>query len=221
MPKKKGGNKKVVKPAFRIYCEGEKTEPLYIKAYIDHFHSEHRGLIVVEDTRKNTPVQLVDTAVKDKKSGNSNDIYWVVYDRESQTKYSDDLHLKARKKAKDNGIEIAISNVCFEYWFLLHFVYTNACYDSCDELLRQSQLKKHLKDVGIDSYDKGLALIFDKLRTKIPDALKNAKKLKEAAHRDACVGKNDPCQLNPYIDVHELFLDMEQFSLGKESIRKK
>ncbi|HFQ5253103.1 TPA: RloB family protein [Vibrio vulnificus] len=221
MPKIKKVKNKPVKPAFRIFCEGEKTEPLYIRSYINNFHSEHRGLIVVEDTKKNTPVQLVDAAVADKKSGNSQDIYWVVYDRESITKYSEELHLKARKKAEDNGIEIAISNVCFEYWFLLHFDFTNACYDTCDELLRKSQLKKHFKDVGIDNYEKGLALIFDKLKDRIPTALVNAKRLKESAHKSAAVDKNDPCQLNPYIDVHELFLDMQRFVSGEESIRKK
>jgi hypothetical protein len=221
MPKKKGANKISVKPAFRIFCEGEKTEPAYIKAYINYFHSENRRLIVVEDTKKNTPVQLVEVAVREKKLSDDNDIYWVVFDRESIAKYSNELHLKAIKNAKDNGIEIAFSNVCFEYWFLLHFAFTDAAYDCCDSLLRQSQLKKKLEEVGIEDYDKGFPFIFDKLKDKIPDAFTHAARLKKTALATAEKGKDAPCYLNPYVDVHELFLDMKQFSSGLKSVRAK
>ncbi|AIV05916.1 hypothetical protein LA59_10720 [Vibrio harveyi] len=220
MPKKKKKKIIPVLPVFRMFCEGEKTEPLYIKGYIDHFHSEKRNVIVVEDSNKNTPVQLVETAVDAKRCGHKDDVIWVVFDRESEAKYSHELHAKARKKAQDNGIEIAFTNVCFEYWLLLHFVYTTACYSSCDDLLKNSPLKSELKKIGIDNYDKGYASLFDKLKDKIPLALDNAQKLRKHAMKDADPAKIAPHYLNPYVDTDEMFLDIKNFIENKASLRK-
>ena len=75
MPKKKKNNNKSTEPVLHIYCEGEKTEPIYINGYIDYFYSEHRNILVVEDTNKNTPVQLVETAIKAKANNPENDIF--------------------------------------------------------------------------------------------------------------------------------------------------
>ena len=177
MPKPKGNNKKNVMPVFRIFCEGEKTEPYYIRGYVNNFHSDKRSIIVVENTNKNTPVQLVDVAVESKCGGHEADWIWVVYDRESEAKYSDSLHAEARKKAKDNNINIAFSNVCFEFWLLIHFEYTTAGYTSCDDLLHNSRLREKLSSIGIKDYEKGLPTLFDKLKDKVNDAMKNSEKL--------------------------------------------
>jgi len=221
MPKKKKNRNLPVNPVFKIFCEGEKTEPLYIKGYINHFHSDKRNLILVEDTNKNTPVQLVDIAVKAKNEGNEKDVFWVVFDRESESKYSNKLHSKARKKAKDNNIELALSNVCFEYWILLHFVYTTGPYRSCDDLIKNSNLRKFIKELGIQDYDKGLPLLFDKLKEKIPYAIQNAEKLKKQALDSSQPGKSAPHFLNPYVDVHEMFQDIKNFIDKKPSLRSK
>lgn len=220
MPKKKPRNTRTVKPVFRIFCEGAKTEPLYIKGYLSYFHSEHRNLIVIEDTSKNTPVQLVSEAIKAKNSGKNNDVYWVVYDRESSAKYPDALHKKARKTADDNNIEIGFSNVCFEYWLLLHLCYTDASYESCDDLLKRSQLKEKLKTVGISNYEKSLPLLFDKLKGKVEYAKNNAEKLKKAVIDSSDPAHCHPCELSPYVDVHELFIDIDRFINGDKSVRK-
>lgn len=221
MPKKKKKKSIPVLPVFRIFCEGEKTEPLYIKGYISHFHSEKRNLIVIEGTNKTTPVQLVDLAVSTKNSGHKDDVIWVVFDRESEARYSHELHAKARKKAKDNNVEIAFTNVCFEYWLLIHFNFTTASYTSCNNLLKQSSLKTELRKIGIDDYDKGLTSLFDKLKDKIPTAMKNAKKLRGQVLKDANKDRTAPHYLNPYIDTDEMFLDIKNFLDNKESIRKK
>jgi hypothetical protein len=218
MPKPRENKQKKVAPALRIYCEGAKTEPYYIKGYINTFHSNARSIIIVEDTNKNTPVQLVKTAIAAKKSTESNDIFWVVYDRESPSKYSDKLHQEARKTAKDNGIEIAFSNVCFEYWLLLHFSYTTASYNSCDDLIKKSKLNDYLKSVGIHDYDKADPCIFYKLKEKVRDAIDNAIKLKKEATKTS-EGNFIPCKINPYIDFHELLIDMNNFISGNVSIR--
>jgi len=211
-----------VEPVFHIFCEGEKTEPYYIKGYIERYHSGKRRLVVFEKTTKNTPVQLVDMAVAHKKSdGNKGDVYWVVFDREAVSKYSHNLHLKARKKADKNGIEIAFSNVCFEYWMLLHFSYTTAAYTSCDNLLKQSDFKKLLRARGIENYDKGFSSLFDVLsrNNSVEDAIKNAERSRVTALSSAVIGSTSPCYLNPYTDVHHLLIDIKRFIDGTGSIR--
>ncbi len=222
MPKKKPDNKKKLIPAFHVFCEGEKTEPYYIRGYVDHFHSDKKNILLVEDTNKNTPVQLVGTAIQHKKSTTKNDVYWVVFDRESISKYSHELHLKARVLANKNNIQIGFSNVCFEYWMLLHMEYSTACYDSCSDLLGKSNLKKLLKARGIDNYDKGFAYLFNVLKEKggISIAMSNADKAINSAIASAERGKEHPHFLNPYTDVHHLFIDMDNFINKRPSIRK-
>ena len=219
MPKNKKNRNIPVQPVFRIFCEGEKTEPLYIKGYISHFHSEKRRIILVGDTNKNTPVQLVDIAITAKKQGSVSDIIWVVFDRESVAKYSHELHAQARNNAKKNGVEIALSNVCFELWLLLHFRFSSSPYASCNDLLKNSKLKEDLRLLGIEDYDKGLPLIFDTVKDLVPAAIINAARIKKEAEETAEKGKSEPHYLNPYVDVHEMFQDMQNFATGKPSIR--
>jgi hypothetical protein len=219
VPKPKKSNRQSVKPVFKMFCEGEKTEPLYIKGYINYFHSDKRNIIVVEDTNKNTPVQLVDVAINAKAQGNDKDVIWVLFDRESEVKYEHELHAGARQKALANGIQIAFSNVCFEFWILLHFRYTTGSYSSYDDLKKNSSLSRDLQTIGIKNYDKALPILFDKLKDLVPDAITNSKRLVIQALKTAEKGKSAPHYLNPYVDVHEMFLDMEMFIDGKKSVR--
>jgi len=220
MPKKKPKSNIKLIPAFHIFCEGEKTEPYYIRGYISHFHSEHRNILIVENSKKNTPVQLVEEAIIHKAKGNTDDIYWAVFDRESVNKYSHKLHVEARSLANKHHIEIAFSNVCFEQWLLLHLTYSTAGYESCDDLLNRSPLKSLLKKKGINDYNKGLACLFDSLKNEIDDAITNSTRVNKNALKTAENGKTIPPYLNPYTDVHELLIDIDNFIFKKDSCRK-
>lgn len=211
MPKPKDLQNKHVKPTLRIFCEGEKTEPLYINAFIESLGPSLFGKAKIERTSKNTPVQLVEQAIKNKENGDTNDIYWVVYDRESVNKYPHELHLKAKQKAESNDINIAFSNVCFEFWLLLHFELTTAPYRNCDDLLSRSDLKKHLRDIGIKKYDKAGAVIFDKIKDNVLIAENNAKNLRKSVLSCAEEGKKEPYHLNPYVDVDILLDNIRNF----------
>lgn len=222
MPKtRKNTHTKTLPPAMHIYCEGLKTEPYYIKSFVQFFHSTHRDILIVEQTNKNTPVQLVETAINAKALGNKDDVYWVVFDREAISKYSDTLHLEARQKAIGGNINIGFSNICFELWLLMHFVNSNASYSNCDDLLKNSVLKSKLREVGISEYDKALPYIFDRLKDKIPDALTNSMRINLSSIETASVGKDQPHHLNPYCDLFELFVDMQNFINKKDSVRER
>jgi hypothetical protein len=208
MPKPRGKANKPVKPVMHIFCEGAKTEPFYFKGYLNRFHSGNRRLKVVEieESKKNTPVQLVEEAVKLKKESPENDVFWTVYDRESTQKYSDALHQKALNKAVSHGIKTALSNVCFEIWILLHFTDSTAPYQNYDDLIRNSSLTNELKELGIEKYDKADQGLFLKICNNIPEARERAKKMNAAAVRSASekITENSPHLLNPFTQVHEL-----------------
>lgn len=193
-------------PVLHIFCEGSKTEPNYIEHYKDLFCKEKRSSIVVEKTDKTTPVQLVETAVQLKNSSASgkDDEFWVVYDRESPVKYGEKFHQEARDKAAANGIHIALSNVCFEVWLLLHFQSTCAACNTCDELTGRKDFKTHFP-----MYEKGSACTYTK--KEIMTARVNAEKLNERTINAADKSWKVPSMWNPYTDVHKLLSAIDAF----------
>jgi hypothetical protein len=211
MPKKRNSGR-IVPNVIRIFCEGEKTEPLYIRGYIESLKEDRRRFVVeIDPTRKNTPIQLVDEAVGFKKSSRfvEGDLLWAVYDRESPAKYSDDLHARALQKAEQNGVKVALSNVCFEFWLLLHLKDTQAPYTSYDEFKKQSEFRKlFLKTCHMD-YDKAAGNVFELLKGGLEDARQRAKALTKRSVEAAQAGRSKPFQLNPYTNLHELLDDID------------
>jgi len=218
MPKRRGKGNKQLKPILHIFCEGEKTEPNYLKGYLQKFHSGSRLLKVVkvEKTNKNTPVQLVEEAIKRKRDKNTpdKDVFWVVYDREAQSKYPDELHKKALKSATSADISVALTNICFEVWLLLHFCDLTACYSSCTDLLKNSSLKAELKKIGILKYDKSDNALFDLISNNIPDARRRAGRMNQATLNSSYNTEENPHLLNPYTAVHKLLDAIDCFVKG-------
>ncbi len=206
MPKSRKGQSRELKPRLRIFCEGEKTEPNYLNGYIERCL---RGttLTKVEKTEKNTPVQLVDEAIKAKncKDSPEGDIFWVVYDRESEGKYSAASHDQARDKAAAHGINIAFSNVCFEVWVLLHFQKTVPPCDSYDDLRKRTPLTTH-----IPKYDKGKKRQYT--ADEVASARRNAVRLNEQTIAAANSTWNKEHQWNPYTDVYKLLDAIDKFA---------
>ena len=108
-----------------IFCEGEKTEPLYFKGFKEELEREiirrKDAVIVIDGTGFNT-LSLVKYATKNlpKEFDPNMDEKWVVFDEDSVPKGNFD---NAIKKAISEGFKVAYSNECFELWYLLHFSY--------------------------------------------------------------------------------------------------
>lgn len=196
-----------------IFCEGTKTEPQYLEAFIEDRVRQKSKIIKIPPTRKNTPVQLVDEAIAKKNSKDTidGDVFWVVYDRESVAKYPKKLHSDAYNKAKKNGIKIAISNVCFEFWILLHFEYTTSHYTSYDNLMSESNLKEYLRRAGIKKYDKGSDILYFKVKSGIDRAKVRAKKVNKAILEASSNLSLEPHEYYPYTNIHELLEEIECF----------
>ena len=107
---------------FVIFCEGALTEPLYLKAFASL--QEVRNVATLDIRGMGCdPRRLVEEAKDAKRSERRQTTgaseYWCVFDVEAPTPH-DRLH-EAVQMARDNGINVAISNPCFELWLILHF----------------------------------------------------------------------------------------------------
>lgn len=196
-----------------IFCEGTKTEPQYLEAFIEDRVKQKSKVIKIPPTKKNTPVQLVDEAIDKKKSKDTieGDVFWVVYDRESVLKYPKKLHREAYAKALKHGIRVALSNVCFEFWILLHFEYTTSHYSCFDNLMAESNLKEHLKRAGIRKYEKGSDLLYFVVKDNISDARTHAKKVNQFVIESSGYENQPPHECFPYTNIYELLDSIEEF----------
>lgn len=161
------------RPRILIVCEGIVTEPEYFEAFRQE--EQNRLVEVVIDDEGGVPKTLVERAALRKKSADKEaerehddnlrfDEVWCVFDVDQHPNLPD-----ARQQARDNGIELAVSNPCFELWLLLHFV------DHSAHIGRQaiaSLLRKHIR-----AYRKHVP--FESLRTGYLDAVRRAKVLEK------------------------------------------
>lgn len=112
---------------FVILCEGELTEPHYLKAFA---RLPSVRAVATLDIRGMgyEPRRLVEEAVEEAKEvrrqerrqGSGATQYWCVFDVEAPTQHH--RLREAVQMARDNQIEVAISNPCFELWLLLHYI---------------------------------------------------------------------------------------------------
>ncbi len=95
------------------------------------------------------------------------------------------------------NIFIIINNPCLEYWILLHFQTTSKYFDNCESAT--NELKKHLKNYEKTQsyYTKQDNDIYLKLKSKLIDAISNAKKLNELDFE------------NPYTAISEMQIFFE------------
>jgi len=111
------------RPRFLIVCEGTLTEPSYFQE-VRHLE---RSLIELELSAGGAPKTLVERAVEMKRDAAARarrhkdenqdyDHVWCVFDVDEHR-----FVPEAKQQARENGIEVAISNPCFELWALLHF----------------------------------------------------------------------------------------------------
>lgn len=108
---------------FVILCEGELTEPHYLKAFA---RLPNVRAVATLDIRGlgYEPRRLVEEAREvrrqEGRQGSGSTQYWCVFDVEAPKQHH--RLLEAVQMAHDNDIHVAVSNPCFELWLLLHYV---------------------------------------------------------------------------------------------------
>ena len=148
------------KPRILVVTEGEITEPEYLKGFIRTYRNPRVTVKVVNEHDK--PMPLVKTAKRYKEDAEQEaacekddnlvyDSVWCVFDIDDHSKIAE-----AKEMARDNNIDLAVSNPCFELWLLLHF----RDYPGTQPRAKIKQmLKKHVprynKTVDYDTYSSG------------------------------------------------------------------
>lgn len=129
----------------KVLCEGAITEP----QYLSQITRRYRGVVRVdiEDSVAGcAPLSLVAHAKAmlaenkraRRKTGTDNfDEIWCVFDVDEHPNLA-----QAKQEAADVGIQVAVSNPCFELWLLLH---------TCDQTayIERKDLQKTCRDAGL------------------------------------------------------------------------
>ena len=129
------------------------------------------------------------------------DEVWCVFD--SERARDKPLFYQAVNKAQANGLKLAVSIPCFEYWYLLHFKSTTPPFANASEVIQA--LKKF-----ITNYDKNTN-VFDQLSDYTDQAIVRAKRLRQT-HPD-----HENEYPNPSTRVDELVEMLNKMSVESRS----
>lgn len=173
-----------------IVCEGKKTEPYYFMGLRAEWKISQAQIEIVGEECGSAPISVVDYAIELKKRrikesrkgpAPKYDQVWCVFDHEGIHKH--ESYERAIDKAKSNKIDIAFSVPSFEFWYLLHYIYTAHKFETCDEVIKELKKKNRLPH-----YKKNQCPL-DALLPLLETALEHAQRLREANRKS---GSKEP-----------------------------
>jgi len=179
-----------------IVCEGEKTEPEYLRALRKASDLNPVNIKIVSADR-NDPVSIVREAIARFSSNLGEfDRVFCVFDRDGHANYQQALNLVANSPLGRRQVLTAITSVpCFEIWILLHYAYSSAPVtasgerSACEKVV--AAIHRHLPE-----YEKAFDNVFEKLAPMLDAAIAHADRL--------AVHNRDTESDNPATRVHEL-----------------
>ena len=189
---RKGEHIEVLK-SFLIACEGECTEPNYIKDLVQQQKQERMiaiGTKVIIANHQHSDPSGVVTDLINMPNWQDYDEKWIVIDRdEIEFKgkgfggHTQENFDNAIKLANENKISVACSNPCFELWIVLHFEYLQSASSRDDIQKRAKELLNSIldKNMQIQKVDamKALENLYSILKVRTETAIKFATKLSE------------------------------------------
>ncbi len=194
---KRGKHKRERYDKVLIVTEGKKTEPEYFND-LKKYYRINSANIEIDGNSDSSPESVVKYGKKlyedERSTGDAFDRVYFVFDKDTHLTYPQALDEIKRYRRKNTFF--AINSIpCFEYWLLLHFIYTTEPFLATGRLSAADQvihkLKKHYPD-----YDKSASGLFSKLYDKLETATANAINALQAAEQ---TGTD-----NPSTRVHEL-----------------
>lgn len=185
---------------YLIVCEGTKTEPFYLQDLADDLGIRPSSLKIAPNDGA-SPDRVVAHGItlyeEDKKSGDSFDQVFFVFDRDKHSTYAAAVQRVKDCAAVNRPFKAVTSVPCFEYWLLLHFGYTDKPFgvsgrkSACDNLISVLRTKPGFKDYG-----KGNQGIYALVKDNTSVAMKAAAKSLTNAKRTG--------EENPSTHLHEL-----------------
>jgi len=173
-----------------IFCEGKKTEYGYFEEIRKSMRLPTLRVTVVHPNATD-PLSIVQAAIdyrqarKDEKAWTTGDRAWAVFDGdehrlENPANWNDALQI-----AKSKDIHLAISNPCFEFWYLLHYR------EYAGNLPRQ-EAQRLIRNYVAD-YKKADKLWPIPLEPLTTEAIRRAKQLAERAQAEGLQPHTNPC----------------------------
>ena len=173
------------KPRILVVTEGQVTEPEYLSGFVKVCKNP-RVEIKVAPEHGRDPKSLVGIAKQYRQEANRAadseaddnlryESVWCVFDVDDHIGIPD-----ARQMARDNGIELAISNPAIELWLLLHF-------RESPGMQHRDKVRRMLAEF-VPGYDKHVD--FSEYSPAYEDAFRRAQKLDQAATQAGEEGRN-------------------------------
>lgn len=163
-----------------IVCEGEKTEPNYLRGLIRALRIGNATINILDTEHGSDPVSVLNAAVAEfEKDTSLYDRVYCVFDRDGHTNYAAALKLaKNHELAKSKVLFVAHSVPCFEIWLLLHFKYTTHAYVKAGNKSPCDRLISDLKHAGLlPNYEKNHKGIYELVSARTGTAIRHAKML--------------------------------------------
>lgn len=177
-----------------IVCEGEKTEPIYLRGLTRLLSLSSANVRVVSPDGSD-PMTLVNAA---RKALVEEEFYRVycVFDRDRHTNYDQAVDNIRNSSEGRAGRLIATTSVpCFEVWVLLHFVYTAQTYDLVQGRSVAGPIIREIQKY-YPEYTKAGRGTFTRLQHHLDEAIRHGARL-EAENRGTG-------STNPATDMHRL-----------------
>src|SRR5690606_15818884 len=142
-------------------CEGEKTEPHYFQG-LRNYYSLNTANIEICGECESDPNSVVQFAKKryreEKDAGDPFDRVYCVFDKDAHPNYDQALNTIAT--AIPHGTFFAANSVpSFEYWLLLHYIYSTRPYTALPGNSAGNQVLSELKQY-LPDYEKGADNVF-------------------------------------------------------------
>jgi len=197
-------------PRFLIVCEGMKTEPYYFEEFCEVHQLRTPRVRIAPGDEGSSPDCVVAYAERlfeeDTQLGPDRyDHVFCVIDRDKHATYNAALERIKTLKVEGKPFVAIPSIPCFEYWLLLHFVYSRQSFHAagkksiCDGVIRELR-----KQPDFTGYGKGQKGIYSLLRDKTATAIKHAQRAEKEAKQTG--------ETNPSTYVHHLVLQLQQLA---------
>ncbi len=176
-----------------IVTEGERTERFYFDGLKSRYRINSANVEISPSIVGSDPQSIVETAIRFRDEeisfGERYDRVYCVFDRNSHANF-----IAASQRAQNEGIYLARSWPCFEYWLLLHYEYMRSPFQpthgrsSCDECI--ACLRKYLPN-----YQKADKNLFKDLEPNLEIAKNNARQARADVQRTASVNPSTEVDL--------------------------
>ena len=132
-----------------IACEGSKTEPGYFEGIRKELRLRTLQIIILRHQGKTDPHSIIEQVIekrqemKQAQAWTKGDSAWAVFDGDEHMEQSYANWKSAIDRANSQDIQLAITNPCFELWYLIHFQ-DHYAQVSRDKVI--SNLRKHISN---------------------------------------------------------------------------